>query len=189
MSGLSGEKLADRKWEFFLHGFVVGLHGLVFCFLGGGEKGVVSSSELAFQGGPDTKRCAFGGAAFLDVVNTFLVEDGFKFAAELSALEGFGEEVALKSFVFELFADFLKAFLPIDKIFDDSTKGVFNVLKCFGGSGHKFLSTRCGICGHGPAADIAILLRCRLTREIAKTQRPCPVVNDGQWHGRLRSLV
>jgi hypothetical protein len=80
---------------------------------------VVAAAELGLEVAPDAVEGAGGGARLLDVVDAVLVEDLFEVAAEACALEGFGQEVALESFILEMFADVGEALLAVEKNADD----------------------------------------------------------------------
>jgi hypothetical protein len=62
-------------------------------------------------------------------MNAFLVENGFKVAPELSAMERLCQEVLLERFVFQVISDFLQPFLAIDQSFDYETQGGFEFLQ------------------------------------------------------------
>jgi hypothetical protein len=62
-----------------------------------------------------------------DVVDTFVMKDGFEGAAEFGADKGFIEEVELERGVLEFLANLPQASLAVDEAIDDGAEGVFEM--------------------------------------------------------------
>jgi hypothetical protein len=119
---LFGDELTDGEREVLVERVGVGLFGFVLALLGCFEEGVVAASELRFEISPYTMYCAGGGAGLFDVVNAVLMEDLLEVAAKAGAFEGFGQEIALESVVFEVLADVGEALLAVEEAADESVE-------------------------------------------------------------------
>jgi hypothetical protein len=104
--------------------------------LSGLEEGVIAAFELGFEFGPCATESGGDGTAFCDVVDTFVVKDGFEFATELCAEERFIEEVEPERGVLEFLANLPEAFLAVDEAIDDGAEGVFKIEERCGWVGH-----------------------------------------------------
>ena len=112
---LLGNELADGQGEILIERVSVCLFGFVLALLGGFEESVVAAAELGFEVTPNTVKGASGSAGLFYVVDAVLMEDLLEITAEAGALEGFGQEIALESVVFEVLADVSETLLAVEE--------------------------------------------------------------------------
>ncbi len=113
MRGLRGQQLAYGERKLLVECLFVGGFGFIFRFFGGNEKGVVSSAEFCLQIGPDAVYCSARSAAFVNIMNPFLVEYSFEFASKFGSAQRLRQKVALERFIFQVVSDFLESFLAV----------------------------------------------------------------------------
>ena len=131
VGGLVGQEFTDGEREFLVERVGVGLLGDVLALLGRLQQAVIAAAELVLEFTPAAMKGATDASLLLDVVDTFLVENGFEVAAETGAGQGFFEKATFQGWIFEFIADFLKTFLTVDEAFDDGAEGIFNFHESF----------------------------------------------------------
>ena len=93
------------------------------------SKLVVAADDFGFQIAPESVELSGDGAGLVDVLDAVAVQFVFEFSAEAGALQAFGEEIALKLIVLEVFADVGEAFLTVLEHVDDFLEYGFDFLE------------------------------------------------------------
>ncbi len=119
MRRLRCENLAHGQRQVFLQCFLIRLFRCVLTLFGSYQESVISPAQRGFDVGPGSVKNSAYGSVLRNVVNAFLVEHGFKIAAEPRTVERFLKEIALKGFIFQVFANSLESVLAIEEVPND----------------------------------------------------------------------
>ncbi len=128
MGLLLADELVQGEGQVLLQCVLVSLLGFIFALLRGLENGVVSAAELCLEVAPYTMNGASRSSGLFHVVLALAVKFVFEFGAEIGAFEGLGEEISLKSLIFEVLADICETLLAVLQGADEGVKDAFRFI-------------------------------------------------------------